>query len=97
MLLRLSPPGHPRGSVTARIIELSAADGQLLRVLRTQTARYTNVGQQDYLDGGCALLSADPSGSHLLVQDFGFGRLDHGVFTALPGTSPDVTFAAAGW
>ena len=92
-----SPPGHPRGSVTARIIELSAADGQLLRVLRTQTARYTNVGEQDYLDGGCALLSTDPSGSHLLVQDFGFGRLDHGVFTALPGTSPDVTFAAAGW
>jgi hypothetical protein len=31
------------------------------------------------------------------VQDFGFGRLDHGVFTALTGTSPDVTFAAAGW
>ena len=24
-------------------------------------------------------------------------RLDHGVFTALPGASPDVTFAAAGW
>jgi hypothetical protein len=89
-----SPPGHPQGSVTARIIELSAADGQLLR---TQTARYTNVGEQDYLDGGCALLSTDPSGSHLLVQDFGFGRLDYGAFTALPGTSPDVTFAAVGW
>jgi hypothetical protein len=92
-----SPPGHPRGSVTARIIELSAADGQLLSVLRMQTARYTDVGEQDYLDGGCALLSTDPSGSHLLVQDFGFGRLDQGVFTALPGASPDVTFAAAGW
>jgi hypothetical protein len=92
-----SPPGHSRGTVTARIIELSAADGQLLRVLRTQTARYANLGEQGYLDGGCAVLSVDPSGSHLLVQDFQFGRIDNGVFTALPGASADVTFVAAGW
>jgi len=92
-----SPPGHRPGTVTARIIELSAADGQLLRVLRTQIARYTNLGEQDYLDGGCAVLSADPSGNHVLVQDFQFGRIDNGVFTALPGASADVTFVAAGW
>ena len=91
------PPGHRPGTVTARLIELSAADGQLLRVLRTQIARYTNLGEQDYLDRGCAVLSVDPSGDHVLVQDFQFGRIDNGVFTALLGASPDVTFVAAGW
>lgn len=92
-----SPPDHPRGQVTARIIVLSAADGRLLRVLRTQAARYTSLGEQDYLDGGCAVLSVDPSGNHALVQDFQLGRIDNGVFTALPGTSAKTTFAAAGW
>jgi len=92
-----SPPGHPQGRVTARIVELSAADGQLLRTLRTQTARYTNLGEQDYLDGGCAVLSVDPSGNHVLVQDFRFGRMDNGLFTALPGASANATFVAAGW
>ena len=90
-------PGHAPGRVTARIAVLSAADGRLLRVLRTQTARYTSVGEQDYLDGGCGVLSADPSGNHVLVQDFPFGRIDNGVFTALPGVTARTTFAAAGW
>jgi hypothetical protein len=90
-------PGHSHGRVTAWILELSAADGHLVRVLRIQTASYRTVGEQDILDGGCTVLSADPSGDHLLVQDFGFGRLDHGVFTALPGATPDMTNLAAGW
>lgn len=64
---------------------------------RTLTARYTNLDEQDYLDGGCAVLSVDPSGNHVLVQDFQFGRIDNGVFTALPGASTDATFVAAGW
>ena len=92
-----SPPGHSQGRVTARIVELSAADGRLLRVLRTQTARYTSLGEQDYLDGGCAVLSVDSSGQHALVQDFQLGRIDNGVFTALPGASARATFVAAGW
>jgi hypothetical protein len=92
-----NPPGHPRGSVTAKIIELSAADGRLLRVLRTQTARYTNLGGQDDLDAGCVVLSTDPSGNYVLVQDFQFGRLDNGIFTALPGANPDVTYLAVRW
>ncbi len=92
-----APPGHQPGSVTAKIIELSAADGRLLRVLRTQTARYTSLGGQDRLDGGCAVLSVDPTGNHVLVQGFAFGRIDQGVFTALPGAMPGVTFVAAAW
>ena len=92
-----APPGHQPGSVTAKIIELSAADGRLLRVLRTQTLRYTSLGGQDRLDGGCAVLSVDPTGNHVLVQAFAFGRIDHGVFTALPGATPGVTFVAAAW
>ena len=92
-----APPGHQPGSVTAKIIELSAADGRLLRVLRTQTLRYTSLGGQDRLDGGCAVLSVDPTGDHVLVQAFAFARIDHGVFTALPGATPGVTFVAAAW
>ena len=92
-----APPGHQPGSVTAKIIELSAADGRLLRVLRAQTARYTGLGGQDRLDGACAVLSVDPTGNHVLVQDFAFGRIDHGVFTSLPGATPGVTFVAAAW
>jgi hypothetical protein len=90
-------PGHQPGSVTAKIIELSAADGRLLRVLRTQTARYTSLGGQDRLDGGCAVLSVDPTGNHVLVQGFAFGRIDHGVFTSLPGATPGETSVAAAW
>ena len=92
-----APPGRRPGSVTAKIIELSAADGRLLRVLRTQTVRYASLGGQDRLDGGCAVLSVDPTGNHVLVQGFAFGRIDHGVFTALPGATPGVTFVAAAW
>jgi hypothetical protein len=38
------------------------------------------------------------SGQHVLVQAFSFGRIDNGVFTALPGAPPSsVPFAAAAW
>ena len=43
------------------------------------------------------MLSVDPTGNHVLVQGFAFGRIDHGVFTALPGAMPGVTFVAAAW
>ena len=31
------------------------------------------------------------------MQDFTFGRIDNGVFTALPGATAGVTFVAAAW
>lgn len=90
--------GGDHGTAVARIVELSAADGRLLRVLRTQTERFANTAdEQDAIDATCSVLSADPSGYHLLVQAFSFGRIDNGVFTALPGVSPRVLFVAAAW
>jgi hypothetical protein len=75
------------------------ADGQLVRVLRTQTTRFPNAtDEQNALDESCAVLSADASGQHVLVQAFSFGRIDNGVFTALLGVpSSSVPLAAAAW
>jgi hypothetical protein len=91
-----APLGSSYGRVTAQIIELSAADGRLLRVLRTQTVRYSTSEEHNTLSGECTVLSADPSGDHLLVQDFGFGRIDNGVFTPLPAPA-GLYHLAAGW
>ena len=89
--------GHSHGRVTAQIIELSAADGSELRSLHTQTASYTTASERGILDATCTVLSVDPSGHHLLIQALGFGRLDNGVFTALPGATPNEIYLAAGW
>jgi hypothetical protein len=91
-----APLGSWHGHVTAQIIELSTAGGRLLRVLRTQTVRYSTGEEHDTLGTECTLLSANPSGDHLLVQAFGFGRLDNGVFTPLPAPA-DLNYLAAGW
>ena len=91
--------GRYHDTAVARIVELSAADGQIVGVLRTQTTRFANAtDEQDAIDESCAVLSADATGQHVLVQAFSFGRIDNGVFTALPGAPPSsVLFAAAAW
>ena len=85
-------------TATARILELSATDGHVVRVLRTQRARFASqdVAQQA-VALTCSVLSADPSGRHLLTQAFTFGRIDDGAFRALPGASADDLYAAAAW
>jgi hypothetical protein len=45
----------------------------------------------------CQELSVAGDGDQLLVQAFGFGRIDNGVFTSLPGTTPRVLPVAAAW
>ena len=91
--------GGDHGTAMAEVVELSAADGQIVGVLRTQTTRFPNATDgQNALDESCAVLSADATGQHVLVQAFSFGRIDNGVFTALPGAPPSsVLFAAAAW
>ena len=42
-----------------------------------------NNGTADQL--GCGVLSLMPTGTHVLVACFGFGRVDGDRFTALPG------------
>jgi hypothetical protein len=87
------PAGHRRDTVVARVVELSASTGQLLRVLHTATVRDViaglngPVGQPTtgQLDEDCNVLSLGPAGVHVLVDCFGFGRVDDRRFTPLPG------------
>jgi len=85
-------------TATVRIAELSATDGRLVRVLRTQTARFGNdADAQDAILSACQVLSVGGGGDHVLVQAFAFGRIDNGVFTSLPGTTPRVLPVSAAW
>jgi hypothetical protein len=84
------PDGHGTDTVVAKVIELNARTGKLLRVLRTVTMRGvpTNpdlANSASSLDQECNVLSLAPSGVHLLVACDAFGRLDGSVFTRLPG------------
>jgi hypothetical protein len=87
--------GH---TATARVVELSAANGQLTRVLGTQTARF---GNDAYATGAvfsqCQVLSVAGDGDLVLIQAFAFGRIDNGVFTSLPGATPGVLPVSATW
>jgi hypothetical protein len=73
------------GTVIAQIAEVSAAGSGPVRVLRTETARYTEY-TKGYLDGDSQVLSLDPTGRYALAQCFQLGWLDlHlGRFTPLP-------------
>jgi hypothetical protein len=85
-------------TATVRVAELSATDGRLVRVLRTQTARFGNdADAQDAISSTCQVLSVAGDGDHVLVQAFAFGRIDTGVFTSLPGTTPHVLPVSAAW
>jgi hypothetical protein len=77
----------PGGTVVAKIIELSARTGQLLRVLHTATVPNAGGGANGagLLDQECNVLSLAPSGVHVLVACFAFGRVDGSRFTPLPG------------
>jgi hypothetical protein len=85
-------------TATVRIAEMSATDGRPIRVLRTQTARFGNdADAQDATYSMCQVLSVAGGGGHVLVQAFAFGRIDNGVFTSLPGTTPRVLPVSAAW
>jgi hypothetical protein len=82
------PDGHGRYTVVGKIVELSAGTGRRLRVLHTATVYHATGGQSGtagQLDQGCNVLSLAPRGAHVLVECFGFGRLDDRRFTPLPG------------
>jgi hypothetical protein len=81
------PDGHGRDTVVAKIIEQSARTGQVLRVLHTATVANVGAGLSGagLLDEECNVLSLAPSGVHVLVACYTFGRLDGSRFTPLPG------------
>jgi len=69
-----------------------------VRVLRTQTAWFPDdADAQDAILSACQVLVVADASDHLLVQAFSFGRIDHGVFTSLPGASPGVLPVSATW
>jgi hypothetical protein len=89
-------PGRHTG--TARILELSPATGRVVEVLRTQKTRFGNSADvQDAISSSCRVLSPVNGGGLVLAQAFSFGRIDNGVFTSLPGTSPAVPPVSAAW
>jgi hypothetical protein len=85
-------------TATVQVAELSAADGRLVRVLRTQTARFRNdADAMDAVFSTCQVLSVAGDGNQVLVQAFAFGRIDNGAFTALSGTTPRDLQVLAAW
>ena len=92
-------PGHDGGgTVIAQIVELSARDGRLLRVLHVATARYTRQHPAVLVMAGCGVLSLGSAGLHALVQCFNFGRIQGSQFTPLPGIpSQPSYFDGAAW
>jgi hypothetical protein len=88
--------GHHTASV--QVAELSAVDGQLVRALRTQTAQFRNdADAQDAVFSECQVLSVAGDGNQVLVQAFGFGRIDNGAFTSLSGITPRDLQVLAAW
>ena len=91
-------PGPARHTGIAQIIELSPATGRAVEVLLTQMTRFgNNADVRDAISSTCRVLSAVDGGRLVLAQAFAFGRIDHGAFTSLPGTSPHVLPVSAAW
>lgn len=83
------PSGGGRGTVVGQISQVDTATGKQVRVLRTQTARYTDLTHL-VLDGSTEVFALDPAGRYALVQNMQFGWMDiggpdPGRFTPLPG------------
>jgi hypothetical protein len=88
--------GHD--TATTRVVELSAMNGRLIQVLRTQTARFGNDADAvGAVFSQCQVLSVAGRGDHVLVQAFAFGRIDNGVFISLPGTTSRFLQVSAAW
>jgi hypothetical protein len=86
--VRNIPDRNGTDTVVAKIIEMSARTGRLLRILSTTTVHGATRGGQGsagILDDDCGVLSLAPAGTNVLVSCFTFGRVDNNSFTPLPG------------
>jgi hypothetical protein len=90
---RIVPSDNGGGTITMRVIEISARTSRLIRVLHRATLRFTRNGTSD--PELCVVLSLGPRGLHALVQCPGLGRLDGSTFTPLPGPSANVDLQPA--
>jgi len=72
--------------VVARILELDAFSGRLVRVLYTDVQRHVSSGVGTItFDQGCNVLSLGPTGLNALVSCYDFGRITSVGFTPLSG------------
>jgi hypothetical protein len=95
------PEGNGRDTVIAKVVELSAGTGQLLKVLYTVTEHQVSTGQNaatnvSDLDQGCQVLSLGPTGVQPLVECYAFGRVENGKLTPLAGFPSPSTSGIAG-
>jgi hypothetical protein len=97
---RYLTPQASTHTVVVQFAELQASTGRLVRLLRTQTARYDQV-HVITLEVSLGVLSLGPQGRYALVQGVKFGWLDvggpdPGRFTPLPAVPAGqyVNFAA---
>ena len=99
-LRELSPLADSH-TVIVQLAELQAGTGRLVRVLRTQTARYDQGGYIT-LQASLGVLSFGSAGQYVLVQGIQFGWLDvggpdPGRFTPLPALPAGQYVTVAAW
>jgi hypothetical protein len=85
-----------RGGVettACRVVEFSSDAGRLLRVLYKAHAPSSKAG---YFPP-CGVVSVGPTGLNLLIENMGYGRLDGGRITALPGWADNGGWPQAAW
>jgi hypothetical protein len=82
---RDEPAAGGSGHATLRLVGLTPAG--ISKVYVSSRVSFDSRAQMEHLDNSCQVLAADATGQHLLVSCPGFGRIDHGKFTALPGNS----------
>jgi hypothetical protein len=88
-----APSVGKQGTTMEQVTDVPIGSGLASRVLLSRTSHYhlVNGGYAPCYDDG--VLAFDASGQHLLVRALGFGRIDNGVLTSLPG----VKYGIAGW
>lgn len=100
-------------AIAYRVVQLSAANGHLVRTLLTLTSPLALPSSTPVpspsggvSSGGvsvtlttvkCPAPSVDASGRHILVTGITFGRIDNGAFTPLGFLAPDAAQPAVAW
>jgi hypothetical protein len=97
-----TPDGHGTDTVVARVVELAARTGKLLRVLAATRVAGASTDQNSpnsagSLEQGCNVLSLAPSGTNVLLDCFSFGRLGIHGFTPLHGSPAPVNGGVFAW
>jgi hypothetical protein len=79
------PGGPGQGTAIVKLAQLSVPGGRVARVYRTRSVPYHGSLQEITADVSCGAWAVSAQGQHALASCPGFGRLDGGTFTPLPG------------